>query len=140
MNFTKFAAAVVAGMVCLFGLGFLIYVVLMPNPEFTLGTVPDGVMREAIDLPHIIIMELLYAVLLTIIFQRWAGIKTFSTGMKAGAIIGLLLGACATLELFATTNLTTVAGIGWAAVTWAIRFAVAGGAIGWILGSDLGGE
>jgi len=46
--------------------------------------------------------------LVTIIFQRWAGISTFKTGLKAGAVIGLLLGLATGLWLFSTTTLYDV--------------------------------
>ena len=125
--------AVVGGTIAVFGLGYLIYVVLGFNAL-------DGPEVEAVftklDLPAIIIMEVLYATLVTIIFSRWAQIKTFATGAQAGLIIGALIGACSTLEVFATSELVQLSGVIMAAVTFGVRFAVAGGVIGWLLGRD----
>ncbi|MDX1701700.1 MAG: hypothetical protein R3250_13825 [Melioribacteraceae bacterium] len=128
--------AVLGGTVALFGLGFLIYVVLFGDAEFQMTEGAKLAGREQIQFPVIILMEILYATLITIIFSRWAQIKTFSTGAKAGLVIGLFIGACFGLDLLATTTLTTVTGVVFWAVTYAIRYAVAGGVIGWLLGRE----
>ena len=118
--------AIIGGTVALFGLGYLIYVVL--GFEFQSGT--------KLEIPVIILMEVLYAALVTIIFSRWAQIKTFATGAQAGLIIGAFIGGCATLHTFATTDLADLSGVITGAVTFGVRFAVAGGVIGWLLGRD----
>jgi len=126
--------AIIGGTVALFGLGYLIYVILGFNALN--GPNLDSIVGE-LKLPTIILMEVLYATLLTIIFSRWSQIKTFVTGAQAGFIIGLFLGALPTLELFSTTTgLTDLTGVITAAVTFGVRFAVAGGVIGWLLGRD----
>ena len=124
--------AIIGGTVALFGLGYLLYVVLGLH-EMT--DAAEGVFVK-LDLVYIIIMEVLYATLVTIIFSRWAQISTFATGAKAGLVIGAFIGACGTLELVATSELATLASVGMAAVTFAVRFAVAGGVIAWFLGRD----
>ncbi len=128
--------AVLGGTVVLFGLGFLIYVVLFGDAEFQMTEGAKLVARDEPQFPLIILMELLYATLMTIIFSRWAQIKTFSTGAKAGLVIGLFIGVCFGLNLLATTTLVTLTGVIFWAVTYAIRYAIAGGVIGWLLGRD----
>ena len=128
--------AVLGGTVVLFGLGFLIYVVLFGDAEFLKTDGAKLAAREVPLFPYIILMELLYATLMTIIFSRWAQIKTFSTGAKAGLVIGLLIGLCFGLDLFATTTLVTITGVVFWGITYAIRYAIAGGVIGWLLGRD----
>ncbi len=82
-------------------------------------------------------MEVLYATLLTIIFSKYTQIKSFGAGAKAGLIIGLFLGGCQTLEIFATTKvLTDLQGVITGAVTFGVRFAVAGGIVGSALGKS----
>ena len=119
--------AIVGGTIALFGLGYLIYVVLgyrgHDEPGFT-----------KLELPPIILMEVLYATLVTIIFSKWAQIKSFVAGAQAGLILGAFIGGCAELELFASTEFTDLNGIILGAVTFGVRFAVAGGVIGWLLG------
>ena len=124
--------AIIGGTAALFGLGYLIYVVLGLHE---LNESAQSVFTK-IDFVYIILMEVLYATLLTIIFSRWAQIKTFSTGAKAGLVIGAFIGACSTLEIFATSELTSLTGVLLAAVTYGVRFGVSGGVIGWLLGRE----
>ena len=126
--------AILGGTVALFGLGYLIYVVLGYHAMNGPGV--EAIAAE-LNLPTIILMEVLYATLITMIFSKWAQIKTFTTGAKAGLIIGLFLGALPTLEIFSTTTgLTDITGVVIGAVTFGVRFAVAGGVIGWMLGRE----
>ena len=128
--------AIIGGTVALFGLGYLIYVVLGFHSQN--GSGAEAVFGfEALNLPAIILMEVLYATLLMLIYSRWAQIKTFSGGAQAGFIIGAFIGVCAILEVFAlTSDLVEITGVILAGVTFGIRFAVAGGVIGWFLGKD----
>ena len=131
MDIQKTILGTLAGFAGLFGLGFLIYVVLFASVQHTTAAA-EGVTREFF--PGIIAMELIYALLVTIIFQKWASISTFTGGLKAGALIGLLLGLCMGLWLYSTTTIFEHDIVWWHGVTWAIRFGVAGGLIGWVLG------
>lgn len=116
--------AIIGGTIALFGLGYLIYIVLGFDFQDVSKT----------DFPPIILMEVLYAIFLTIIFSRWAQIKTFSSGLTAGFVIGAFIGGCSILHVYATGDLTDVGRVVSAAITFGIRFAVAGGIIGWFLG------
>lgn len=124
--------AILGGTIALFGLGYLIYVVLGFHPANT--PLSEEVFTK-LELPPIIIMEVLYATLMTIIFSRWTQIKTFSEGAIAGLIFGVFIGACSTLEVFAISELVNLSGVLSAAVTFGVRFAVAGGIIGLALGN-----
>jgi len=129
--------AVLGGTVALFGLGYLIYVVLASLGLHALNGPGVEAITGELNLPTIILMEVLYATLVTIIFGRWAQIKTFATGVKAGLILGLFFGGLPALELFSTTTgLTDLTGVITGALTFGIRFAVAGGVIGWLLGRE----
>ena len=125
--------AILGGTIALFGLGYLIYVVIGVH-----ALTGDGVSAvfNKLDIPIIILMEVLYAALVTIIFSRWAQIKTFATGAQAGFIIGVFIGCCQTLEALATSDLTDLTGVFIGAITFGVRFTVAGGVIGWLLGRD----
>lgn len=128
--------AVLGGTVALFGLGYLIYVIGGFHAQN--GADATTVFNfDSLSLTPIILMEVLYATLIMIIYSRWAQIKTFSTGAQAGLIIGIFIGICAILEVFAlTNNLVEISGIITAGITFGIRFAVAGGVIGWFLGRE----
>ena len=124
--------AIICGTIALFGLGYLMYVVLGFN------SIQDeaAVFHTKLDLVPIIIMEVLYATMLTIIFGKYAQIKTFSTGAVLGLIIGVFIGGCKALEVYATTEFVDLSGVLMDAVTYGIRFAVAGGVVGWALGNS----
>ena len=130
MNAQKVVLATLAGFAGLFGLGYLIYVLLFPDMTFTTPAAA-GLMREYF--PGIIVFEILFGLLLTLI-AGWSGATTFNAGMKKGAIIGLILGLCTGLWLYSTTTLFTLDVVWWEALTFTIRFAVAGGLVGWVLG------
>ncbi len=135
MDIQKTLLATLAGFVGLFGLGYLIYVLIMPSPPILVAGADAGNFREYIA--GIIAFEVLYSLLLVIIFGRWAGIKTLNTGLKAGALIGLLLGLCTGLWNYSTFTLFNPNVIWWMALTFALRFAVAGGLIAWVLGREV---
>ena len=118
--------AILGGTVALFGLGYLIYAVL----PFNFVTVENP------NFPVIILMNVLYATFVTIIFSRWAQIKTFATGAQAGLIIGAFIGCCSALWLLGISDLVDFKSVISATITVGIRFAVAGGVIGWFLGRD----
>lgn len=128
--------AVLGGTAALFGLGYLIYVIGGFHAQN--GSDALSVFNfDSLSIGPIILMEVLYATLIMIIYDRWAQIKTFSTGAKAGLIIGVFIGVCAILEVFAlTSNLVEITGVITAGITFGIRFAVAGGVIGWFLGRE----
>ena len=134
MSLQKIILGTLAGFIGLFGLGYVIYVLLFAGLGDSITTGPEDVFRNFF--PGIIIFEILYALLLVIIFGRWAGIKTFETGLKAGAVIGLILGLCCALWLYSTTTLYSENVIWWYAITFAIRFGVAGGLVAWVLGRE----
>jgi hypothetical protein len=124
--------AIIGGTIALFGLGYLIYVVLGFN---SIQEEAAAEFYTKLDLAPIILMEVLYATLLTIIFGKYAQIKTVSTGAVLGLIIGVFIGGCKTLEAYATTEFIDLSGVLMDAVTYGVRFAVAGGVIGWALGN-----
>jgi len=128
--------AVLGGTVALFGLGYLIYVIGGFHAQN--GADATNVFDfDTLSIAPIILMEVLYATLMMLIYSRWAQIKTFSTGAQTGLIIGVFIGVCAILEVFAlTTDVVEITGVIIAGVTFGVRFAVAGGVIGWFLGKE----
>jgi hypothetical protein len=85
-------------------------------------------MLENIKIPTIILMELVYGLLLTIILI-WKGSGNFSSGLSAGALVGLLIGFTFGLDLFSTTDLVNFNYVLFSAVTYAVRYGLAGGVI-----------
>ena len=133
MDIKKALFGSVAGLAGLFGTGYLIYIVIFSPLQYATDAAAE-VSRNFF--PGIIVFELLYGFLLTIIFDKWGGIKTFSDGAKAGAQIGLILGLCTSLWIYSTTTLYEANVVWWYAVTFAIRFAIAGGLVAMVLGRE----
>ncbi len=127
--------AILAGTLTLFLLGYLIYIVMFGNSDFHITSQFNSVAKEPY-IPTLLIMELLYAILIVLIFSRWANIKTFTTGLKAGFVIGLIIGGSMMLYWFSVSTVTNINGILFSSITFGIRFAIAGGVIGWFLGKE----
>lgn len=133
MSAKSFVLATVAGGVTLFVLGGLLYGLLLAD-FFESHSAPNT-MRETPIWWALIIGELLLAALVTLIFGRWASISTPLGGLKAGAIIGLLLAAAINFTMFAvsTVFVDPTAGVVDAVVS-AIRLGIGGAVIGLVLG------
>jgi hypothetical protein len=124
----------VAGGATLFLTGYLIYVIIFNGgPAFVNGDGAASASRSATMYPVIILMEIVYGLLLTFILARQSGASTVMNGVIVGAWIGLLLGTTMGMWSYATTTMITINGIFYYAATFAIRFAIAGGVITWVL-------
>lgn len=81
MNTKSFFLSSIVGAIVYFFLGWLFYGFLFPEIHGT-NTKPC---------PQMILFGCLFmALLVSFIFTRWASITTFSTGLKAGFVIGFL--------------------------------------------------
>ncbi|MBT8218566.1 MAG: hypothetical protein KJP00_01995 [Bacteroidia bacterium] len=138
MSTNKILIAGVIGGVVAFILGFLTYgIVLSDFWEANTGTA-TGVMKaddEILIIP-MIIGHLTWGMLFALIFGRWANIKTFATGAKAGAAIGLLCTASIDLVYLATMNISTTTSTIVNLLCVAFISAIVGGAVGWFLGRE----
>lgn len=132
MSVKNFVLATVAGGVTLFVLGGVLYGLLLFD-FFESHSAPN-IMRETPIWWALITGELLLAALVTLIFGRWASISTPLSGLKAGAIIGLLLAAAVNLTMYATSSIVDpTAGVADVVVS-VIRLGIAGAVIGLVLG------
>ena len=133
MNTKNLAAGTIAGAIAFFILGFLFYGLLladffannMSNPE---------IMKDPPNIPLIFVGNIFYAFLLTYIYDHWAGIRTFVTGAKAGALIGVLFALSYGCINVATTTMGNMNSVLASVGVELIMGAVGGGVIGWILG------
>ena len=134
MNTNKLLLSGVAGGVAFFLLGFLVYgVLLMKFFEANAGTA-TGVMKEPMDWWALILGNLAWGFLLAVICLRWANISTFATGLRAGAIIGLLTGLSFDLMIYGTSNLSFLTGTIVDVLIFTALSAVAGGVVGLVIG------
>ena len=83
MNIKRFLASAVAGGITDFLLGWLLYGILLTS------YFPEG---EDMNLLFIFLGCLTFGVFISYVWNKWAGITTFMTGLQAGAVVGLILG------------------------------------------------
>ena len=125
--------ATVAGGVTLFILGGLIYGVLLAGfYEANLGSA-TGVARAVPIWWATMVGELGFAALLTYVFRR-GGVATASAGLRVGAIFGLLFGLAMSFNLYGVTNWSNITVAFAEPFVTAVRVALAGALIGWVLG------
>ncbi len=135
MNVKQFSISALAGGVSLFLLGYLIYVVAMPGYYESNAGSATGVMKEdPSTMPIIFLGQLCLASLITLIYLKWAGIKTFGTGLKSGLLIGILLTLSTNLVMFSTTNIMNFQAAIVDSIVWTIAIGITGGVIGLLLG------
>ncbi len=136
MNLQKTLIATIVGAIVMFLAGYLIWGIILEPIQKSHITSYLGFERAEPNYILMFLSMLAAALLITIIFQRWAGIKTAVTGAKAGAIIGILIGLHFDLMTLAMTNwydtfvvITNALGnIAWGAIGGAV--------IGFILGRE----
>lgn len=103
----RILAATVAGGVTFFILGFLIYglvldpMVMKPN----MITYP-GLMNETPVWVPLVLSNLVSALLLAYIFDKWAGIRTFMGGLQGGATVWFLTSLSMQLLFAAFMNMS----------------------------------
>jgi len=136
MNVGKIGLATLVGFIVMFLSGWLIWGFGIEPLHKKYAIDYPGLILEMPRLEFIAISTVLTALLWSIIYNRWAGIKTFGTGAKAGILIAVLSGLSIDLMTHSSMNLSNnlalVMGSNVAAnLVWG---ALSGGAIGWMLG------
>lgn len=134
MDAKKFAIGTVVGGIAFFLLGWLLYGMLFMNYFEANAGPATGVNKESMNMAALFLGNLAMAALLTLIFLRWANISTFMGGLKAGALVGLLVALGLDLTMFGSTNIMTLNGMVMDVVVYTVMSAIAGGVIGWLLG------
>jgi len=130
-------AAALAGAIVFFGLGFVIYGILLDPILKNYVIQYPGLMKEPMpDLILLFAWNFVMAFLLAFVFDKWAGIRSFAEGLKGGAIMLFLITLMNNLSFLAFMNIMkgyTGAIIDIAAAT--VLGAIAGGVIGLVLGA-----
>ena len=133
---TRVAIAAIAGTIVMFILGFLIYGILLDSYMKSVMT-PDAakLMKEMPDLIILFISNFAFCWLYAFVFEHWAGIKTFVSGMIGGVLITIPIAVGFDLNMYSVMNMMqsfTPIIIDVVAIT--IMSAIAGGVIGQVLG------
>ena len=135
MNVKEFLISSVVGAIVLFLLGWLIYGLILAYEPNT-----DHCDKETFNLAFIFISEVLMSMVLALIFTHWSSMRSFGSGAKTGAIYGLLLAAAFSSAMYAFKDFMTMEIMAMDAVISAVRFAIAGGVMGLVLGMMGGGD
>ncbi len=129
-------AASLAGALVFFGLGFVIYGILL-DPYFKANMVAyPGLMKE--PLPDMVMLfgwNFMMAFLMAFVFDKWAGIRTFVGGLKGGATLQLIVALMTQLQYLAFMNimkgyLPSVVDV----LAGTVLGAIVGGVVGFMLG------
>jgi hypothetical protein len=134
MDTKKFALGTIAGGVAMFITGYLIYGLALRG--FYEANMINNVSLETPRFLWLILGNLGFAAFYTYIFVKWTGIKTFATGAKAGAVLGVLLGLGFSLTWYGTANLMTLTGAFVDVVVNGVMTAVVCGVIGMVVGRE----
>ncbi len=136
MNTNKILIAGLVGAVVAFILGYLTYGMLLSDFfRSNLGSA-TGVMRGDSEMMWgpLVLGHISWGMLFAIIYGRWANISTFSTGAKAGAILGFLIALTYSMINLGTTHIMNTTGAISDVIASTILSAITGGAVGWFLG------
>ena len=123
MNTKSFFLSGIVGAIVYFLLGWLFYDVLFPEIHGT-NVEPCLLM--------IFLGCLSMSLLVSLIYNRWASITTFSTGLKAGFVIGLLYTLSMNFFMYSSKELDTNFFILLAIES--ITLAIVGGVVGYMCG------
>ena len=136
MDTKKFLTGTLVGGIAFFFLGYLFYGVALAgffSGHYLAGASTmrsmDGIVWWAL-----ILGNLASGALLTYIFLKWANINSFGTGASAGATIGFLMALNMDLIRFATAGTFDLTASLADVVVGTVMAALAGGAIGAVLG------
>lgn len=128
-------AGIVSGVVYFF-LGWIVYGMLLSGFMEGQAGSATGVYRGDDEMIWwaLILGSLLYGLLFAYIFGHWTNITLPVTGAKAGAVIGLLVGASIDFMIYATTHITNLTGTLVDVLAYGAMSAVVGAVAAWMLG------
>lgn len=134
MDTKKFVLGTLAGGVAYFLFGFIVYAILLE--DFFASHTVSGIMKSDTEMKYypLIAGDLAHAALLTYIFLKWANIKTFSSGVIGGAVIGFLMAAGFDLVSYDTSKTMSMIGTLVDIAVYTIMTSLVGGIVGAVLG------
>lgn len=108
MNAKQWVIGTIVGAVVIYGVGYLIFTVLLGDYYAANGGSATGVIRDSQILWALVIGALAYAALILYAMRSQAGAANMVSGMKVGAVVGFLLWACADFTLYGITNMNNL--------------------------------
>lgn len=134
----RIAIATLVGTISYFLFGWLVFEALLGGfmAEHTTALIGFRKAEGEASMLALLLSCVAYALLLSVVFARWAPVTSFRTGLLRGAVVGTLVACMTDLYWYATShffnNLVPVAVDVLAA---ALTVGAMGGAIGWCLGA-----
>lgn len=138
MNNKVIIAAILGGIIAFVG-GFLIYGLALQNFMAANTGTATGVMKTemgASNMVYIFIGNLATGLLIAYIFDKWANIRTLSTGAQAGAWIGLLVSISLDFSMYGTSNIMNMKAVLVDIVAGSFLTALVGAGVAWWLGRN----
>ena len=135
---SKVLLAALIGAVASFIAGFIVFGLLLGN--YMEAGMSPGLMKTAEEMTgasyvYIFLASFVSSLLIAYIFDSWANIRTLQGGLRAGALIGVLMALSVDLGLLATTHMFSGLGKVIVDVLASTLVTAAGAAaIGWWLG------
>lgn len=133
----RIAAATIAGGVAFFILGFVIYGLFLDPMVMKPNMNPEAakLMKDPPSFVPLVLANLVSALLLAYIFEKWATIRTFAGGAMGGAVVFFLIALSFQLMFAAFMNLMNgyipaVADV----IGSTVLGAIGGGVVGMVLG------
>ncbi len=134
MDLKKIGLATLGGGVTLFLTGFLVWGIVLDKLHQDHVTQYEGLVKEIPNMALLGVAMVVFALLLAIIYERWANISTFRTGAIAGGLIAVLVGLNQGIMTMAFQNLFDWVIVGTDIFGNMVWGGLGGGVIGWILG------
>jgi len=126
--------AAFAGALVWFFSGWLIYGILLMDFFSNHVTTYDGLTKEMPDLPLLFLSHLIWAGIFTLVFEKWAKIRSFGPGFTWGLILGFLYGLYLNLYFLAMMNFYDTTAVLVDTVVSTLLAGLMGGVIAWVLG------
>ncbi len=136
MNASTRMMATLVGFVVFFLLGWLLYGMLLMDFFSSNAGSAIGVSRSESEMVWWALIggNVLQAYFLVYVFDKMNNVKSFMAGLKAGAVIGLILGLGFNLTMYGTTNMMNLTGTLVDPLVSMVMMGITGGAIGMVMG------
>ena len=131
---TNVLLAVGAATIMGFILGWLIFGVMLDSFYKANMTMYSGLTKDPPSFVAIFISNLLWGALLVLIFEKWAGIKSFGQGFIWGLIVYSLMIAGFDILMHGLMNLFNIQLVIVDIIANSILGGIIGGVVGWVLG------
>lgn len=127
---TKLLVSTLAGGITYFLLGFLIYGIIFMD----FFTPPEDVVKDPMAMWAMAVSCLVWALLISVVCQRWANARNFKDGAIVGAILGALMALSVNLSMYSMYSFVSLNNVVLDFFLAGVTSGITGGVIGWVLG------